>query len=83
MLICKNCGRQNTDPGGDLSKYRCGHCQGGPLVRPNQPPASAETVVASGVCAAIGAGVGGPLGAVVGALIGYAIGDSSNKRGPK
>jgi hypothetical protein len=52
-------------------------------MRPSQQPAKPETVIASGVCAAIGAGVAGPVGAVVGALIGYAFGESASKENPK
>jgi hypothetical protein len=82
-VICKHCGKENTDPGGDLSTYRCGHCQKGPLIRITQEPEKAGKIVGSGLGAAVGAGIAGPIGAIVGALIGFAIGNKADEESKK
>jgi len=82
-VICKHCGKENNDPGGELSQFHCGHCGHGPLVRITQEEQKAGKVVGAGVGAAIGAGLGGPIGAVLGALIGFALGQKADEDSQK
>lgn len=82
-VICKHCGKENKDPGGDLTHFHCGHCGKGPLVRITQERQKTGKVVGAGLGAAIGAGIGGPIGAIVGAFIGYAVGDKADEESQK
>ena len=76
-VYCRNCGKQNDDPGGNLDGYSCGNCGHRALYRKEDDKAG--TVMMSGVSAAIGAGLGGPIGAIIGAAIGYYIGSEVDK----
>jgi len=79
-VYCQNCGKENYDPGGDLSSLRCGYCNKGPLARVPKESIEGGEVIGAGIGAAIGAGLGGPVGAVIGALTGYFLGREGAKR---
>lgn len=82
VLICRNCGRRNRDPGGDPGRYNCGYCGRGPLVRLGVNPDEAKGVAGAVLGAAIGGALGGPPGAIFGAILG-AIAGSDQKKGRK
>lgn len=71
-VVCTTCGRDNTDPGGDLSEYRCGACGSPTLVRVTPPPVNRNSDALAGLVigGALGAALGGPIGAVLGGVVG-------------
>lgn len=74
-VYCRKCGKENHDPGGNLSFHKCKFCNG-TLFRSG----GGGRVAGAGIGAAIGAGVGGPIGAIVGAFVGFFIGDEVDKK---
>lgn len=75
MLVCRNCGTENSDPGGDPRIYRCGQC-GKPALERRPKPENAAVLLAL-IGAAIGGAAAGAPGAVLGGILGAAIGGSS------
>ena len=77
VLICRNCGTLNSDPGGDPRQYRCGRCGAQNLQR---IATKQEKTFAAGVTGATVGGLAfGPIGALVGGLLGLVVGDREFK----
>jgi hypothetical protein len=73
VLICKNCGSINQDPGGDPKTYLCGVCGQPQLERVQTEQEKKNTLAAAIAGGAIGA-LGGPVGIAIGAIVGALIG---------
>jgi hypothetical protein len=73
VLVCKNCGAINNDPGGDPRTYLCGVCGRPTLGRVQTEQEKKNTLAALIAGGAIGA-LGGPAGILIGALIGAIVG---------
>lgn len=73
ILICRNCGSENTDPGGDPKKYYCGVCGSYSLERVATKGEKAFAAAVAG--AAFGGVVGGPVGALIGGILALVAGD--------
>jgi hypothetical protein len=77
ILVCRNCGSLNSDPGGDLRRLRCGVC-GQPQLQ--RVATKSEKVLAAGITGAtVGGLTFGPIGALVGGVLALLIGDNQFK----
>jgi uncharacterized paraquat-inducible protein A len=73
VLVCRNCGAVNKDPGGDPREYRCGVCGQPSLER---AATKSDKVLATAITGAVIAGLEfGPIGALIGGLAGLLVGD--------
>ena len=79
-VYCLKCGKENRDPGGNLTGLRCGLCGKGPLARVPKENVEGGGIIGAGIGAAVGAGLGGPVGAIIGALAGFFLGQEAGKR---
>lgn len=73
VLICRNCGSVNADPGGDPRHYRCGVC--GALRLERVATRGEKTFAAVVTGAAVGGLSFGPVGALVGGIVGLLLGE--------
>jgi hypothetical protein len=71
ITYCRNCGRQNQDPGGNLQRWCCGYCKCGPLKRVSMIPAQEREPVPHPHA---GAWIDGAARAVAGAILGATFG---------
>lgn len=83
MLLCKNCGSYNTDPGGSPAAFKCGSCGQSALVRlepgaQQRQQRNREMTAAAFLGIGIGGAIGGAIGAAIGALVGAGLVGASN-----
>jgi hypothetical protein len=77
VLVCRNCGSVNSDPGGDPRRLNCGVCG---LPQLQRVATKAEKMLAAGIAGATVGGLAlGPIGALGGALLALLIGKQQLK----
>jgi len=72
-VFCRNCKKENPDPGQNLPWSSCRHC-GGQLTRSK----GVGRIAGAGLLALMGAEFG-PIGAIIGGVLGFFVGDVFDK----
>ena len=80
VIICKNCGKEYHDPGGNLSQYHCDNCKArGPLVRIQKRKDQSEEIIGAGTGVAVGAALAGLAGAIALGFLVWALWKAARK----